>query len=397
MKRVNVFTLIKMFHPYIRKVSLSFLFFTFLKFRNERPHWFNGQVRINSCFPPYPSKAFDRFVEILINKQRKPHTINLAITSNCPYSCPHCSYGKRKKEDLTTNQILNLIREIKDLGTAILGITGGEPMLRLDLEEIISAASPELATIIYTTGYNFNKKRAEKLFKAGVGWIIVGVESTDNIIQDKVRGKKGSLQNGINAIKICKEVGIYTAINTIGTRERINNGELDRIYNLARSLDVGEMRLNFPTPTGRWVGCTDNILKTEELKLLKEFQIKYNKKRSGPIVTNLAYIESEDIMGCNCGYQCLFIDSAGEVCPCDLTPLSFGNIKDKPLNEIWLQMERYFPQPRLNCLMREISSEIKSDSFPIPPNESKKLIPQYNKNSPLPKIHKKLTRQKEKK
>ena len=342
MKRVNIFTLIKMFHPYFRKVPLNFLFFAFLKFRNERPHWFNGQVRINSCFPPYPSKSFNRFVEILVNKQRKPHTINLAITSNCPYSCPHCSYGKRSKDELSTNQILNLIKEIKDLGTAILGITGGEPMLRLDLEEIISAASPELATIIYTTGYNFNKKRAEKLFKAGVGWIIIGMESTDNIVQDKVRGEKGSLQNGINAIKICKEVGIYTAINTIGTRERINNGELDRIYNLAHSLEVGEMRLNFPTATGGWTGCTDKILKTEELKLLKEFQIKHNKKRSGSIVTSIAYLESEEMLGCFGGYNFLYIDSAGEVCPCDLIPFSFGNIKYKPLKEIWIQMEQKY-------------------------------------------------------
>ena len=231
MKRVDLLTLTKMFRPYSRKVPLSFLWFAYKKFRNERPHWFNDQIRINSGFPPYPSKAFDRFIEIFVNQKRIPHTINFAITSKCPYRCPHCLYGKRKKGDLSTNQILDLIKEIKDLGTAILGITGGEPMLRSDLEEIISAASPELATIVYSTGYNLNKKRAEKLFKAGVGWITVGIESTDADFQDKVRGKKGSLNTGINAIKICKETGIYTATGTIGTREKMNSGELNRIYN----------------------------------------------------------------------------------------------------------------------------------------------------------------------
>lgn len=390
MKRANTFSLIKMFYPYLRKVPLNFLFFAFLKFRNERPHWFNDQIRVNSCFPPYPSISFDRFVDILINNQRKPHTINLAITSNCPYNCPHCSYGKRIKKELSTSEIINLIKEIKGLGTAILGITGGEPMLRPDLEKIISTASPELTTIVYTTGYNLNKKRAEKLFKAGVGWIIVGLESTNIKIQDEVRGKKGSLQNAINAINICKEAGIYTGINTIGSRKRIKNGELEEIYNLAYTLDVGEMRINFPTPTGNWAGQTDNILKKDELEYLKEFHIKKNKKNSGPVVTCLSYLESENLIGCNSGYQCLFIDSSGEVCPCDLTPLSFGNIKDKSLEEIWMGMEKYFPRPRQNCLMREISPQIRSDTFPINPNDSKKLIPKINKNSPLPGIHKKL-------
>jgi MoaA/NifB/PqqE/SkfB family radical SAM enzyme len=374
----------------MKRVNLGFIWFTYKKYRNERPHWFNNKIIINSCFPPYPSKAFDRFADILLNQERKPFVVNFAITSNCPYSCPHCSYGKRKNEDLSTDEILKLINEIKDMGTAILGITGGEPMLRTDLEEIVTTAPPDLTTVIFTTGYNLNKKRAEKLHKAGVGCITFGIESTDPKIQDKVRGKKGSLQNTINAIKLCKDAGIYTAIGTIGTRERLKNGELDRIYDLAKSLDVGEMRLIFPMSTGRWVGKTENILRNEEIKLLNEFQIKQNRKRSGPIVASIAYLESEDIMGCNAGYNYLFIDSSGEVCPCDLTPLSFGNIKDRPLNEIWKDMEKYFQRPRLNCLMGEISPRIKADFFPLPPNESKKLIPKLDENLPYPLVHKKL-------
>lgn len=394
LKKVKKLTLIKEFYPYIKDTSLGFKWFSLFKFRKERPHWFNDQIRINSAFPPYPSQAFDRITDIIKNQKRLPHTIDFAVTSKCPYQCPHCSYGKRKKEDLITNQILNLINEIKNLGTVILGITGGEPMIRSDLEEIVSASSPELTTIVYTTGFNFSKKRAEELYNANIGSIIIGIDSADPKIQDRVRGEKGSLKLGINALKICNEVGIYTGINTVATRERIKNGELERIYNLAYSLNVGELRLNFPISTGRWAGCTNKQLKTEELDLLKKIQKRLNKKQSGPIVTTLAEYESESYMGCNTGYQTLFIDSSGEVCPCDFTPLSFGNIKHKPLKDIWKQMEEYFPRPRADCLMREISSQIKSESLPTPPNESIKLIPRLNKGSPLPKIYKKLTKRK---
>ena len=388
MKNVNRRTLIKEFYPYVQDTPLKFKWFSLLKFRNERPHWFNDQIRINSAFPPYPSQPFDRIVDIIKNKKRLPHTIDFAVTSTCPYQCPHCSYGKRKKEDLSTNEILKVISEIKDLGTAILGITGGEPMTRLDLEKIVAACSPELSTILYTTGFNFNKKKAKELYDANIGSIFIGIESVDTKIQDAVRGKSGSLELGIKALEICHETGIYTGINTIATRERINNGELERIYDLACSLDVGELFLNVPIATGQWARCTNNQLKAKELELLKSICKSLNRKRSGPIVTTLAEYESKDFMGCIAGYQTLFIDSSGEICPCDFTPLSFGSIKDTPLKDIWKQMEGYFPRPRAECLMREIAHKIDSDFFPLSPNESKKMIPPLGKESPYPKVYK---------
>lgn len=391
MKRVDRRTLVKEFYPYIEGTPLKFKLFIWLKIRNERPHWFHDQIRINSAFPPFPSQPFDRIIDIIKNKKRLPHTVDFAITSICPYHCPHCSYGRRRKEDLSTKEILTLIEEIKGLGTAILGITGGEPLVRSDLERIVAACPPEMSTILYTTGCNLNKKRAEELYKAKLDWMIIGIDSTNPKVQDAVRGREGSLELGINALKICHDIGIYTGINTIATREKINNGELERIYDLACLLDVGELRLNFPISTGGWAGQTNQQLMAEELKLLKNIRKRLNYKRSGPIVTTLAEYECVDFMGCNTGYQTLFIDSAGEVCPCDFTPLSFGNIKETPLKVIWEQMEEFFPRPRADCLMREISKKIDSEVFPLPPDASKKMIPKFNEKSPYPKIYKKLT------
>jgi MoaA/NifB/PqqE/SkfB family radical SAM enzyme len=392
MKKVNTLTLLKEFYPFIKGTSYRLKLFLLLETGNEQPHWFNDQIRINSFFPPYPSQSFKRFVDIIKNQRRVPHTIDLAVTSKCPYHCPHCSYGKRKQKDLTTNDILKLIDEIKDLGTAILGITGGEPMIRSDLEQIVAACSPELSTILYTTGFNFNKKRAEELYDANIGSIFIGIDSVDTNIQDKIRGNSGSLELGIKALEICRETGIYSGINTIATRERILNGELERIYDLACSLDVGELSLMVPIATGQWAGCTNKQLKATELELLISIRKNFNTKRSGPIVTTLADYETEDFIGCNTGYQTLFIDASGEVCPCDFTPLSFGNIKDTPLEDIWKQMEEYFPRPRAECLMREISHKIDSEVLPLSPNESKKMVPKLDEKSPSPKIYKILTR-----
>jgi MoaA/NifB/PqqE/SkfB family radical SAM enzyme len=97
-------------------------------------------------------------------------------------------------------------------------------------------------------------------------------------------------------------------------------------------------------------------------------------------------------MGCIAGYQTLFIDASGEICPCDFTPLSFGNIKETPITEIWTQMKEYFPRPRTDCLMRDIAEKIDSSILPLSPNESKKIIPQIDEKSPASKIYTILTR-----
>jgi len=392
MEAVKKRTLLKQLSPYLKGASFQLKWFTLLKFRKERPHWFRHQIRINSNFPPYPSQSFDRIVDIIKNGKRLPHTIDFAITSKCPYHCPHCSYGKRKKEEMGTQEILRLIEEIKELGTAIFGITGGEPLTRPDLETIIAACAPELSTILYTTGFQIDKQRIRALSKAKIDSVIVGIDSTDPKIQDAVRGEKGSLDFAKQALQLCHEEGIYTGINTIATRERILNGELERIYDFAWSLNVGELRLNFPIATGRWVRCQNNQLKAEELEMLRGIKRKLNRNRSGPIVSTLAEYETADFLGCNTGYQTLFIDSSGEICPCDFTPLSFGNVKEAHLKDIWTQMERYFPRPRAECLMREISHTIQSDFLPLSPEQSKTLVPQLTKDSPSPAIYKKLSK-----
>jgi hypothetical protein len=73
MKKVNKLSLIKQFYPYMQGTSFGLKWFSLFKFRNERPHWFNNQIRINSAFPPYPSQSFDRIVDIIKNQKRLPH------------------------------------------------------------------------------------------------------------------------------------------------------------------------------------------------------------------------------------------------------------------------------------------------------------------------------------
>jgi MoaA/NifB/PqqE/SkfB family radical SAM enzyme len=176
----------------------------------------------------------------------------------------------------------------------------------------------------------------------------------------------------------------------MGTREKIHTNDLERIYDIACQYNVGELRILSPVATGSWSGRPEKMLTAEEISYLQQFHRNHNRQKNGPCVATSAYIESADMFGCNAGYHHLFIDAAGEVCPCDLTPISFGNITTQPLKEIWENMKRYFPQPRNSCLMSEISNKITASSLPLPPSQSTHLIPQIEPHTPFPGIYRRI-------
>ena len=387
-------TFFKMVYPHRKEVTLRWLLYCYKKLKHEKPHWFDGHVRINSLFPPYPSESYNRFMNILLKKKRIPHTVYLAVTSHCPYTCPHCSYGKRQKKDASTEKMIEVIHQIKELGTAIIGFTGGEPLLRKDLPHLIQEAGPECTTVVFTTGYKLTENYAKKLAAANVGCVTIGIESSCPEIHDNIRGVKGSFIKAEKAVKHCLNAGIFTAIGTVAIRKRLLLGELDRIYALGKRWGVHEMRLITPVATGSWTKNTREILNKEELEMLKEFHIHHNKNKDGPVMATFAYFESAELFGCNAGFQNLYIDASGEICPCDLTPLSFGNAFEKPLKDIWIEMKTYFPRQRLHCLMNTIAPKIHQEKLPLTPDQSKKLIPAIDKKTQLPGIVKYLKKNK---
>ena len=124
----------RMFARMIGRVPPRHLWYLFRRLRYEKPHRFAGQIRVNTFFPPYPSPAFDRFCRAVIDRRRVPYSTYLAVTGRCPCRCEHCSYAGRPDRELPTTAMLDLIDQIKSLGTCTLGLTGGEPLLRDDLE-----------------------------------------------------------------------------------------------------------------------------------------------------------------------------------------------------------------------------------------------------------------------
>ncbi len=377
------------------RLPLRHLFYMASVMRYENPRRHNGQLHINTFFPPIPSKAFSRFMRSAAELQRVPFSTYFAVTDQCPFSCAHCSYGHHQPGALPTQKAIDVIGQIKSLGTCTIGFTGGEPLLRDDIVELVNAVGDDTESIIFTTGHKLTAERACQFARAKLGCIMIGIESSDKNKHDAVRGAVGSHDEGVQAIRYALEAGLYTAISTVATRDKINSGELERMAQLASEYGVHEFRVLEPVPTGSFSDNIDERLTAEESKQAANFHKEWNRQGAGPAVASFAWLESDEMFGCGAGYHHLYIDAVGNVCPCDLTPLALGNVFDTPLTEIWQQMADSFDLPRCGCFMKEICQQVNSQggtSLPLSPDQSIGLCQKNKRKEELPKIYSNLFR-----
>jgi hypothetical protein len=119
---------------------------------------------------------------------------------------------------------------------------------------------------------------------------------------------------------------------------------------------------------------------------IRQFHVATNRRGRLPKVCAFNQIESPEVFGCGAGTQHLFIDSAGEVCPCDFTPLSFGQVTQAPLAAIWDRMNDAMGNPRRHCFIQKHHSLIAQSSrtgYPLPLEQSQQVCAIAGKE-PLP-------------
>ncbi len=395
MKLRHWLTLSPVFLKCLGKLPLRHLAYLAWQLRCENPQRHKGQVHINAFFPPYPSPAFDRFLQAAIQRWRVPYSVYYAVTDRCPYQCPHCSYGRHASGQLDTRQALAVVEQVRRLGVVTMGFTGGEPLLRDDLADLV-AATGEMATVVFTTGLNLTDARARSLRDAGLDCITIGLESDRAEEHDAVRGVEGSYQTGMDAIRTARAAGLFTAISTMATRVKLRNGTLERLTELASQWGVQEFRILEPVPAGRYATEDDALLTAAESAHLTRLHKTWNHRGRAPAIASFSHLESDALFGCGAGYHHLFIDAVGNACPCDLTPLGFGNVCEEPLYDIWVRMGEWFALPRCGCLVRELHEKSNllrtAAEFPLCRQDSEAACRQYAKETPMPAVFANLLR-----
>lgn len=147
----------------------------------------------------------------------KLNRINLLVTKKCNLRCRMCDYRISSffQKELTFSDIIKIIDQGKALGMKQLEISGGEPMVRKDIYEIISyATSQGIQVLMMTNGVLIGETEVKKLIEAGLNGIVVSLEGYQEM-NDQIRGK-GNYEKAINAIKLFKEYSNEIRIIKIG-------------------------------------------------------------------------------------------------------------------------------------------------------------------------------------
>ncbi|MBE3137237.1 MAG: radical SAM protein [Thermoplasmata archaeon] len=373
----------------------KFLFYLLIKSQYEKLSLHDGKFVISSDLPPFPSGAFDRLIEALHSTREQeviPIYASFSITNKCVYNCWHCYINSLKEEDMPTEDAIKILYKLQELGTSVIAFTGGEPLLRKDICEIISKIDADKSSVVlFTTGYRLTKEKAEDLKQAGLFGVIIGLEHTNKKMQDKLRNYDDSYERALEGIKNAKNSGLYVGISTVATKERIKTGDIWDFIKFAGKKGADEVLILEPIPVGKIMNKDEVILTNKERKQLVNIQKKVNKKKRYPRVLSYPYRESKQLIGCCGGYQYIHVTASGNICPCSFTPLSFGNVKNEEMSVIWRRMNTVFNTPEADCFMvknyKYISQHLE-DGF-INPEKSVELCSSC-RNHNVPLFYKKL-------
>lgn len=275
---------------------------------------------------------------------------------------------------MDTSEARDVIRQCVDLMVGSVVLTGGEPMVRKDLPELISYIGDcEATPQIFTSGYYLERERARELADAGLQVAFVSLDSPDAEVHDEARGVPGLFERACRGLEYAGEAGISTGISTFATHEAVADRHVERFFELGRDLGVSEITVFDVTPTGRMLDRDEMLLTPAEHRHLSELQEGQFVRRDGPKIVTMSYVNETDIIGCFGGKYQIHITHDGYVTPCDFNPLHFGNIREEPLRVIWNRMRAHpeYRKKTVSCRMQD-------------PEFRRKYIKKIPPDAPLP-------------
>lgn len=275
-------------------------------------------------------------------------------TLTCNAKCKHCGSSAEKKKyegELTTEEIKSAFKQIAndmDASRILINVTGGEPLVRKDLCDVMEFASKELGFQwgMTTNGILLNDENIEKLKKANMETISISIDGLEQT-HDKFRGIPGSYNIIINNIKKLKKANFVKHLQVTTVFHKDNISELDELYEVMLGLELDSWRLVSMDPIGRANENDELLLNGKEIKQLLDF-IKSKKKNKRleltygcPGFLGLDYEKEvrKNYFYCRTGINVASILYNGDLFVCPNVPrinrLIQGNIKRDNFKEVW--------------------------------------------------------------
>lgn len=274
--------------------------------------------------------------------------ISWNTTSRCNLFCRHCYRESGPENDrsgeLTTAEGRELIASIRRAGFRLLILSGGEPLLREDIFDLVAAARDAgLLPAMGTNGTLLTGETAARLAESGLRGVAVSVDSLDREYHDTFRGTPGAFDSAQQGIRNAIEAGLRVQINLTLTDRNLD--QFDRMVDYYGEMGVHAVHPFFLVPTGRGLSMAE-----EELTSGAYFSMirrVLEKQGSAPLeikptcapqfmpMAKEMGIPQRFTRGCLAGtaYCCVLPDGDVHVCP--YLPVRAGSVRERPFEDIW--------------------------------------------------------------
>jgi radical SAM protein with 4Fe4S-binding SPASM domain len=274
----------------------------------------------------------------------KPTIVAFEITRRCPLRCRHCraAADSVQQDFLSTDQCKRILDAIAQLHKCVVVLTGGEPMVRGDIFELVEyGKSIGHRMAVATCGAMFNKLAAMRFKQAGLLSLSFSIDGPDAQSHDDFRQVPGAFNTTAKAIELARAAGIHFQINTTVTA--LNADKLDAIAQLAIDLGAACWNPFMLVPVGRAAQDKTLLLSPGQYKAVlhkladmkTSFPIEL-RVTCGPQFARIARQKkipgADNIRGCLAADGFAFISHKGDVQTCGFLEISAGNLPEKEYN-----------------------------------------------------------------
>ncbi len=300
-----------------------------------------------------------------------PYSLLAELTHACPLQCAYCSNPidlRKRDSELSTNDWKRVIFQAAEIGILQIHFSGGEPLIRQDLEELVSTANQRgLYSNLITSGISLTRKRMQALAEAGLNSVQISVQDSDDNAMSEIVGMK-ALQSKLDACTIVNEAHLPLTLNIVLHRQNIER--LEQMVSQAVNSGAGRVEIANVQYYG-WAFLNRNYLlpTRQQESTARDVVAKLRLKHSNiEIIYVLCDYLQELPKPCMGGWGRLHltIDPAGVALPCPaarvIESLELPSVCRFTLTEIWFDSNAFnafrgnawMPEPCHSCDRKDI-------------------------------------------
>lgn len=261
--------------------------------------------------------------------------IQFQYNYGCNFTCEHCCINKMQRKQysgkeprhFTIPDVRNLAKEADAIGLPTFVITGGEPLLFKDFDQLVEAIDPSKFWLVSdSNGWLLDYQMASHLKSIGIDKIQLSVDGANSVTHDAFRRKEGSWKQCILATEACQMAGLDIIWQTCVWKGRPFTQEFIDLLELGKRMDVG-IFIIYIKPIGQYEQRYDQLVTLEDDVEIERLRQIYN------IFTHWTPSYDMDI-GCIAVKRMVSITRYGDVMPCPFMHISLGNVFEEHLKDI---------------------------------------------------------------